>query len=174
MSTSAPVRSVQRLVMGALDLSGFLRATRGFDDGRLADVVDHVYRSIAAAVTGSGGRVVKYLGDGALAVWPDESADAAVGAALRLRAELAETLAQLGVQSDLVCRIHHGEVVAGEFGPDRSFDVMGSEVFTTFRLPARTLSVSAEAFRRLGPESRSLLKKHTEPVVYIPVGDPRP
>jgi class 3 adenylate cyclase len=174
MSDTAPVRTLQPLVIGAFDLSGFLRATRGFDDHRLADVVDHVYLAIGAAVASSGGRVVKFLGDGALAVWPPDRADAAVEATLRLRDELAASLLALGVRSDLVARIHHGEVMAGEFGPDRGYDVIGTDVFTVFRLPARTLAVSAEAFRRLGPDTRARLHKHTEPVVYIPAGDPRP
>lgn len=174
MSTSAPLRNVQTLVMGAFDLSGFLRATQGFDDRRLADVVDQVYRLIADAVADSGGRVVKYLGDGGLAVWPIERADAAMEAVLRLRSIVGPQLEQLGVRSEMVCRVHAAEVMAGEFGPERSFDVIGSQVFTLFRLPARTVAVSAEAFRKLSPENRALLKKHTEPVVYIPVADPRP
>ncbi|HEX5630679.1 MAG TPA: adenylate/guanylate cyclase domain-containing protein [Acidimicrobiia bacterium] len=160
--------------MGAFDLSGFLRATQGFDDQRLADVVDQVYQLIAAAVEASGGRVVKYLGDGGLAVWPTEQADAAIEAVLRLRSMVGPELERLGVRSELVCRVHAADVVAGEFGPNRSFDVIGSGVFTLFRLPARTVAVSAEAFRKLSPEMRSRLKKHTEPVVYIPVADPRP
>jgi adenylate cyclase len=174
MSDIAPVRTLQPLVIGAFDLSGFLRATRGFDDARLADVVDHVYLAIGAAVASSGGRVVKYLGDGALVVWPRDRADAAVEATLRLRDELAASLPGIGVRSDLVARIHYGEVMAGEYGPDKGFDIIGADVFTTFRLPARTLAVSAEAFRRLGTDLRARLQKHTEPVVYIPVGDPRP
>jgi hypothetical protein len=41
-------------------------------------------------------------------------------------------------------------------------------------LPARTVSLSAEAFRCLGNGERKPFKKHTSPVVYIPVDDPRP
>ena len=174
MSTSAPVRSQQALVIGVFDLSGFLKAIREFDDARLSDVVDRVYTTIAEAVTGSGGRVVKYLGDGALAVWPSERADDAVVAAMAMRGRIVTVVDAFGLKSEMVCRFHHADVMAGEFGPDRGVDIMGGAVFTTFRLPARTISVSVEAFRSLSPDTRRLLRKHTEPVVYIPVGDPRP
>ena len=36
------------------------------------------------------------------------------------------------------------------------------------------MSLSAEAFRCLGDGERKAYKKHTAPVVYIPVDDPRP
>jgi hypothetical protein len=47
-------------------------------------------------------------------------------------------------------------------------------VVTAFRLQAKTVSLSAEAFRALSPELRRSFKKHTPPVVYIPASDPRP
>ena len=174
MSESAPVRSIEPLVMGAFDLKGFVAATRGVEDTRIADAVDALYHAIAEAATASGGRVVKYIGDGALVVWPPDRADDALGALIGLRAGAMALLEPFGIRGDLLCRMHFGEAVAGEFGPNRAYDVIGSDVFVAFTLPARTLSVSAEAFRRLGPESRALLKKHTEPIVYIPTGDPRP
>jgi len=175
MSESArPVRSIEALVLGAFDLKGFVAATRGLDDARIADALDVLYRAISDAAMGSGGRVVKYIGDGALVVWPPDRADDALRALIGLREGAMALLEPFGIRGDLLCRMHFGEVIAGEFGPNRTYDVIGSEVFVAFTLPARTISVSAEAFRKLGDEARTLLKKHTEPVVYIPTGDPRP
>lgn len=64
--------------------------------------------------------------------------------------------------------------MAGPFGRDERFDVIGNEVNVAATLPARTLSLSAEAFRCLAGAERAAFKKHTAPVVYIPVDDPRP
>jgi hypothetical protein len=52
--------------------------------------------------------------------------------------------------------------------------VIGNEVNVAATLPARTVSLSTEAFRRLENGKRGGFKKHTPPVVYIPVDDPRP
>jgi len=175
MSESArPVRSVDPLVIGAFDIRGFLGAVRGIEDTRIADALDALYLVIDEVVAGSGGRVVKFIGDGALAVWPTDRADDALRAMIELRGRAPAVLDPYGIRCDLICRMHRGDVVAGEFGPGRTYDVIGNDVFVAFTLPARTLSVSAEAFRSLGDAGRALLKKHTEPIVYIPTGDPRP
>ncbi len=71
-------------------------------------------------------------------------------------------------------KAHFGDAIAGPFGADGHYDVIGNEVNIAATLPARTVSLSADAFRRLDEEARRAFKKHTAPAVYIPVDDPRP
>jgi len=174
--TNPRSRTTLPLLIGFFDMAGFTRVAQALDDQVLAEVVDIVYTAIGEAVATSGGRVLKYIGDGALATWPPEQADAAVASAIGLRRYIGERLQSYGVHSEPVIRFHFGPVVAGKFGPVGAEvdDITGKHVFIAARLPARTLSVSADAFRRLSPELRKQLKKHSEPVVYIPVDDPRP
>ena len=73
-----------------------------------------------------------------------------------------------GLDSRVVVKAHFGRAVAGPFGRDGRFDVIGAEVNVAAVLPARTVSVSAEAFRCLENGERRAYKKHTAPVVYIP------
>jgi hypothetical protein len=40
-------------------------------------------------------------------------------------------------------------------------------------LDAPGVALSGEAFRKLGPEMRKRFKKHTPPITYIRVEDPR-
>lgn len=56
-------------------------------------------------------------------------------------------------------------VVVGPFGAEARFDVIGNEVNVAATLPARTVSLSAEAFRRLKSGKRRAFKKHRAPVV---------
>lgn len=170
----APSRSRQRLLIATFDVAGFVRAVRSLDDEAISGAVDSLYLAVGAAVAGAGGRVVKYLGDGALAVWPPEHADRAVAAALALRGDVRRRLASFGVAGELEVTFHCGEVVAGEFEPDRRFDVIGREVFVAFLLPVRTMSLSAEAYRLLTPEMQARFTMHSEPVVYVPSDDPGP
>ena len=74
----------------------------------------------------------------------------------------------------VVVKAHFGRAAVGPFGQDEHFDVVGSEVNVAATLPARTVSLSAEAFRCLKNGERKAYKKHTAPMVYIPVDDPRP
>lgn len=166
-------RTTRRYLISFIDLAGFARAAEQIDDLQLADLLDRYYERIGDVVQRAGGTVVKLIGDGALLVFPPERADDAVRALLELRDDVA-TLGLGGMQ--LVVKLHAGEVVCGPFGPrgDKRFDVIGGEVNIAARLATRGFAISAEAFRTLSPECRTLFKKHTPPITYIPVGDHRP
>src|SRR5438477_2429767 len=113
-------RTTRRLLISFLDLAGFARAAERSDDAALASRLDAYYERVAEAVTGAGGTVVKWIGDGALIVFPPERADDAVRALLALR----ETIARDDWQVTLTVRLHAGEVVCGAFGGrgDKRFD----------------------------------------------------
>jgi class 3 adenylate cyclase len=176
VSSGAHARAQVPLIIGFLDLSRFGAVAQRLDDAGLADTLDEFYRLVGAEVASSGGEVVKFLGDGALLTWPEDRADAALAAMLALRDRVDQWANARRLDTSLVVRLHSGTVVAGDFGPEsrRHRDVIGKAVFVAARLDAKTLSVSAEAFRKLSPGARQLLKKHTPPVVYVPVADPRP
>ncbi len=170
----APARAHEELLIAFTDISGYSRATAGRTDEEMASMAEAVMAATTAAVEGSGGTLVKHLGDGSLAVWPVAKADMAAMALLSLREEINRILGEQGWQAELTIRVHAGPAVAGEFGDPARFDVIGHAVMTAARLPARTVSFSQAAFRALGAETRKKLKKHTEPVIYIPNADPRP
>ena len=50
--------------------------------------------------------------------------------------------------------------------------MIGSAVNVCFLLKGHGFVLTPQAFRALRPESRRRFKKHTPPVVYIPVDDP--
>ncbi len=173
----APTRSSEALFIAALDISNFTRSVRGMTDEAIVEICDRFYLEVGTAAAASGGRVVKVIGDGALLAWPAASADAATAALVKLRSTVERSLRTGGLEiSTLVIRAHAGTVVAGQFGPPqgRAFDIIGNDVNTVFQLPARTISLSSEAFRCLSPEARKAFKKHSAPVVYIPQDDQRP
>lgn len=74
----------------------------------------------------------------------------------------------------MILKAHFGRAVIGPFGTAARFDVIGNEANVAATLPARPVSLSAEAFRCLESGKRKALRKHTAPVVYIPVDAPRP
>ncbi len=164
------------MLVAFTDLRGFTAAARSHDDQDVARVLDQLYGLTASIVAASGGRVVKFLGDGALLAWPEALVDEGVVALVDLRERAGQWLSQESWKVDLIVKAHFGEVLAGEFGPSfaRHYDIIGKTVFVAGKMDARTVSLTAETFRRLQPETRRLFSKHTEPVVYIPVGDPRP
>jgi len=145
-------------------------------DRELGDLMDAHYEHVGERLGAAGGRVVKFIGDATLAVFPAEQADAGVRALLELRRDVDAWFAARGWDSRLIVKVHFGSAAAGDYGVrgDKRYDLLGSAVNLCATLPSRGIALSPEAFRRLAPETRKAFQKHTPPMVYIPVGDPRP
>lgn len=140
------------------------------EDAQVARVMNAYYALAGSAIRGAGGRVVKFIGDATLAVFPAEAADRGTLALLDLKDSADRFMSEQGWDCRLVVKVHFGPVAAGDFGagPDRRYDVLGKTVNVAARLEASSgVALSAEAFRRLGPEARRRFKKHTPPITYI-------
>jgi adenylate cyclase len=172
MPISAPeARTARAIVIAFVDLSAFaMDARRVADETRLADLVDGYYERVGTAVQRAGGRVVKFMGDGALLAFPTERADDAVLALLEAKRDVDAWAASERWDSRLVVKVHTGTVIAGPFGVrgDKRFDVIGDAVNVAARLQTRSFAMSAETFRLLSPATRKAFKEHTPPITYIP------
>ena len=124
----------------------------------------------------AGGRVVKFIGDAGLLVFPAEHVDAGVLALFDLKQRVDEFMVGRGWPCRLMAKAHFGTVAAGAFGArgDKRYDVLGKTVNTTARLESAGIALSADAFRQLSPETRKRFKKHTPPIAYIRLEDQRP
>lgn len=174
LSAAGQRRIEVSLLVAFIDLAGFaLQSTRVADD-EIAEVIDDYYGMVAEHVTASGGRVVKYMGDGALAVFDAGDADRGVDALLELKLALDRYLGGRGWDCRATIKAHVGSAIAGPYGPpgDRRFDVIGKTVNTAAMLDASGVALSTEAFRKLSPATRKRFKKHTWPITYIRVEDP--
>jgi len=167
-------REATSLLIAFADLTRFAAQSLCVSDGELADTIDRYYEKVAARVEAAGGRVVKFIGDAALIVFPGDKADAGVDALLALKTEADAWFASRGWECRVVVKAHFGEAVAGDYGAAgaKRFDVIGKAVNTTAMLDSTGVALSVEAFRQLSPETRTRFKKHTAPVTYIRAEDP--
>lgn len=156
------------------DFTRYAAEAQRRDDAELANVMDAYYQLASKTVRGAGGRIVKFIGDATLAVFPADAADRGVLALLQLKDAADRLMIDRGWECRLTAKAHFGPVVAGEFGAaaDRRFDIIGKTVNVAARLEASGVALSVEAFRQLGPDARQRFKKHTPPVTYIRVEDP--
>jgi class 3 adenylate cyclase len=110
---------------------------------------------------------VKFIGDGALIVFEEQFAEAGIAALLTLKEQTDAWLREVAPRSRLMVKAHFGPVIAGGFGPTRTFDVIGETVNTTARLAADGFAISAEAFGKLKGEAlRQRFRKNTPPITY--------
>ncbi|MGH7573341.1 MAG: adenylate/guanylate cyclase domain-containing protein, partial [Gemmatimonadota bacterium] len=154
------------------DIAGYTQVASEDEDRALALV--GLFQDLARdAVEAGDGRVVKFLGDGALAEFG--SAEAAVLAALELSRRFADRSREAGTPADLRVAVHLGEVVAAADG-----DIYGDGVNVASRIhsgaaPGQVLA-SEDVWRqlrrrpgfRLEDQGQHQLKGIAEPVrVYL-------
>jgi len=161
------------LLVAFTDFTRFAAQAERLDDGEVARVMDAYYELAGRTLAAAGGRVVKFIGDATLAVFPADAVDRGVVALLELKDAADRLMVDRGWESRLTVKAHFGPVVAGHFGveSDKRYDILGETVNVTARLEASGVALSVEAFRQLGPDVRQRFKKHTPPVTYIRVED---
>ena len=130
---------------------------------------------MASLVERAGGRVVKFIGDAALLVFPEDAVDRGVEGLLQLKDTVDDLMQERGWDCRLAVKAHFGTTVAGPFGAAgaKRFDVIGKAVNTAATLDSTGVTLSVAAFRKLGPELRRRFHKHTPPITYIRMEDPR-
>jgi adenylate cyclase len=169
------IRPEVPLLVVFVDLTRFAVQSQRVRDSELADTLDAYYERVAVTVEAAGGRVVKYIGDGALVVFGEDTVDRGVQALLELKESVDTFMETRGWDCRLVVKAHFGPAVAGPFGAasDKRFDVIGKAVSTAATLDSTGVTLSVDAFRKLGPALRRRFKKHTTSVIYIRQEDPR-
>ena len=158
------------LLIAFADLTRFAAQSLRVSDLALAATMDEFYQRLTARIEAAGGRVVKFIGDAALIVFPEEAADRGVAALLDLKQDVDAFMSEHDWECRLQAKAHFGTVIAGPYAG--RFDVLGKAVNATAMLDSTGVAISVEAFRRLSPELRKRFKKHTPPVTYIRNEDP--
>lgn len=148
------------------DLADFTRIADSLPREQLLALLNDYAEATVASLERYGGNVLKFMGDGMLAIFPGEDVAGAAGRALSAardaRRAVAEVSARRGAAalaiSDLYLALHAGELLYGNFGgPSRlDFTVLGPAVNEASRIAAlsRTLDckviLSSAFVRALG------------------------
>jgi adenylate cyclase len=127
------MENVKRVILFC-DIREFSRLARALGDA-LPAFVQAFYEMVGAAVVSSGGKLIKYIGDSVLAVFPEGMEEAAVRGGLGMRAAYPSLPGSQagGVRSELVVSIGSGLVAFGVVGHQslRNEDVFGETVNET-------------------------------------------
>jgi adenylate cyclase len=159
----------ETLVIVFVDLARFQIASRRVKDVELVEILEGYYDAIANGLKAAGGRVIKFMGDGALVVFPPDRVNDAARATLKLKAAVDALLAQQNFVTPLVARVHVGEVMAGAFGPkgDKRYDVIGQAVNRTAAMKlGEVVSLTGDAFARLDAKTKALFTPKGD--YYVP------
>lgn len=157
----------RQLVVAVIDLAHFVQSVRGLGAAETSALVDRYYHEVDPPIAAAGGRIVKYFGDGILAVFPPDRAADAVDAAQRLKAVVEQLADEFGLPLELGVNVHLTTVAEGTFGPSDSYDIMGAGVNHAFRMGAGAgIRISEPVYRKLPNEMRGSWDKHQPPATY--------
>ncbi len=158
----------QSLVVSFFDFSRMAEWASSAQDSVVAGLLQEFYCLATGVVEQAGGRVVKFIGDAGLAVFPEESAEAGILALCSLSAQARQLALRHGFDAYLNTNVHFGRVLAGTFGPPGKgrYDVLGKTVNIAARLGRRGVTLSQQAFRCLSAEARMKFAKQLPPVTY--------
>ncbi|MBI4213470.1 MAG: adenylate/guanylate cyclase domain-containing protein [Chloroflexi bacterium] len=157
-----------KVLIGVTDCVRWFQNAQGRESAEVFALLDEMYHIIDQAVEAAGGLVVKYIGDGALVVFPEEQADPGIMALLSLKREIDAWLRERGWDSGLNVNLHFGKLTMGKMGSVAGLDVIGEAVNVCARLPHQGVTLTPQAFRRLSPEHRRLFHRHAPPITYHP------
>jgi class 3 adenylate cyclase len=152
----------ETLVIAFIDLARFQIAARRVKDAALVELLEDYYARMVDGLKPAGGRIVKFMGDGALVVFAVDRASQAARALLMLKSDVDARLAKQKFSSVLVARVHAGEVMAGAFGPkgDKRYDVIGQAVNRTAAMRlGEVISLTGDAFAKLDAKTQKLFKQ---------------
>jgi adenylate cyclase len=156
----------QQLVMVVTDLAQFTRAVYGMGAVEIASLLDTVYEQTVPLITGAGGRVVKYIGDGYFAVGPPDATSPMVAAVVAASDAVARIASDRGLELEFGANIHLSSVAVGEFSSGHS-DVIGTGSIHAFRMGAGAgIRISEPVYRRLASAERTPWSKHQPPATY--------
>ena len=133
-------------VLWSSDLRRFTQLSDRLPGERVIRVLNELFDLQAKAITSHGGEILKFIGDGLLAIFPVASPADAARAAGNALAAARETLAALRGQApsegepplEIVVALHYGTVIYGNVGSvDRlDFTVIGPAVNLVSRIEA--------------------------------------
>lgn len=143
----------QSAVVLFTDVLHFSRLVRKHPD-RIGEIVDSYYRAMGDLIVPASGRIIKYIGDAILAIFPEGGELAATRCAFAMRPEFARLIREIDHESEaeLEVALNAGRVISGTIGHDsyRSFDVFGEVVNETAMLMHhRGVAVTDALYQRI-------------------------
>jgi class 3 adenylate cyclase len=146
---SAPMEC--NLLVAFIDITGFAKEFDIKTDRQIFDLVCEFYKVVEQEVETSGGETVKFMGDAALIVYPEDRAKQGVEALRHLKATIDRWLIDHRFGGELLVRAHIGPVIWGpmETRKEPRLDVFGKTVIIAAKLPSKGWSLSQELERHV-------------------------
>jgi adenylate cyclase len=156
------------VLVGLCDWRLFLRHCEGRTSRQLFEDLSAWYGLTEEVVESGGGLVIKFMGDAALVIFPDDLADDGIVALLELKQRTDNWFEDNGISSSLHVSVHAGQVTMGRMGKAGALDVIGQTVNRAASLRRDEFALTKEAFDCLTAKHRRLFRPAETPGLYRP------
>ena len=175
--TDLSLPTERELVVGMYDLKGYTIYCERTEPSRALDVMARYCSLAGEIIHRAGGLLIKPIGDAGLFAFPGDQADIAVEAVKELQSVGDPWLASENYTGRARTVMHAGIAAIGLIGgPGREqIDIIGKTVNIVGAMRTEGyFAITPAVFRKLSSSGRQLFKKHTPPISYIDLDDPRP
>ena len=140
-----------RGIIALVDIAGFARTAQTMSDSEVFDMLNEFYELVGDAVAGAGGRVVKFMGDAALVILPEDKPGQRVESLRSLKAKAEEWWSRRLPDAQITLKAHLGSVVCGLMGTvtEKRFDIIGAAVVELFLMQSGDFVLSPDLERAL-------------------------
>jgi adenylate cyclase len=162
---------VTRALVCFTDIAGFSRTARSLSLEQIAGLLKKVSSVISAHVDKTSGKVVKYIGDASLLVFPEEDIDKTMCELLSMKREIKKYFESDYPALSITFSAHLGEIVIVRLEPFASLDILGHTVNLASLLGNYARSggfvISQEVSDRLADTTQGEFRKLDTPAVYV-------
>ncbi len=165
---------IDELLICFCDIQAFSAISQSkIDSKELFSLLDGMATVVINTLEGSAGRVVKFIGDSCLIVFPKEQADQGMAILLDMKDRVEGYFKTKGYSNKMRFCVHYGEAAFGPIGSGRyrALDVLGDHVNVAATLGKGEhrgrFIISPQAFRKLSSATRKRFHKYTPPIVYL-------
>jgi adenylate cyclase len=139
------------LVVSFSDILLFAENCEAMTARQIFEMMSQFQTLVGEVVNCNGGRIVKFIGDAVLIVFPENIAQQAVETLRDLKNRLDSWLSTQSLNCRLRVKAHLGPVVYGKLGPksEKRFDVFGITVNETSRLKGEDFIISKTLEKKL-------------------------
>ena len=151
------------------DIAGFTKVAVSMGEDDVVHFLKDIAQITTDVIEDSPGRILKYIGDATLIIFPDECVDEGVRTLLALKDKLEQFFTSKKLQLRVTYASHVGPVTCVYLPPFNSLDILGRTIGTTAKLERGNngqFTISTQVFRKLQPNTRKHFHKFTPPVVY--------
>ena len=142
------------VVVATADIAGFAKACRNRPEQDAFKMLDEFYELVGHVVHRAGGKLVKFMGDAALMIFPADKAPEAIVALRDLQTRAQGIWADFHTTCHVRIAAHVGSVICGPLGAagDKRFDVIGSIVNELFLMRHQKEFNLSEELKKIVPE----------------------